>query len=76
MVDHSPCHIKIKCLSPGITTGTSRKKKCICVLARSNGRVEEPLPCHPKVNVPSTATVAGTIGEEMAKMCNTLDQWL
>jgi hypothetical protein len=54
-------------LSPGITTGTRKKKKFMCVLARSSSIVVEHLPYDPKVRGSSTATVAGTIREEMAK---------
>ncbi len=58
VVDLSPCHLMVKCLSPGITTGTRREKKCI--LARSSSRVVEHLPYHPKDKGSSTATVAGS----------------
>ncbi len=44
-------------------------------LAISSSIMVEHLPYHPKVKDYGTATVAGTIREEMVKMCKTLGQW-
>ncbi len=72
VVEHLPCHPKVKGLSPDVANGTRREKMAKKIIQNANGystKVEHS-PCHTKVKGLSLDATDEPVREKMGKKQN------